>query len=164
MDVTGWTIDQKMRLPDWCFGNRQVIGVYVSTWVPGGDAFAIAEIPLPDPVCIWQMAFVVTYEAGASGHARAGLSHTLPANVAEMNAATEIYPYFGTPMAGPNALPDLKGTGFYGEVAFKKGIVTDGMYIVGQVHCTAIMTRLNFWLLVSGLPTDMAGWMEHSLV
>ncbi|MBA7522328.1 hypothetical protein ES705_14446 [subsurface metagenome] len=164
MDVSDWTIDQRMRFPDWCFGNRQLIGLYLSNDAPGTDAFAISPIVLPDPVCIWCLEYLAMFEAGGSGYYRAGLADSLPADEAEMNNALEIYPNWGILQAGPNRLPIVSPDPLHIVVQLRKGMVLGGKKLVIQNHCEGAKGRLNFWLLISSVPTDMAGWLAHSKV
>lgn len=164
MDVTGWTIEQRIRLPDWCFPNRQLIGCYGSNNVGGSDMFFISEIALPDQCILWEFHYFTLVTGNESGYGRAGLRANVPANVAQMNTAQEFYPYFGMSMAGPNMLPNKTGTTVTGIVSFRKGIITGGKKLVLQIHNNVDKCIVQVALLVSGLPTDMAGWLEHSRV
>lgn len=164
MDVSGWTVDQLMRLPDWCFGNRQLIGCYVYTVGPGTLDWGISDIALPDPACIWEFSFQVLEFANQHGDYRAGLSHTLPASEGQMDATQEFYPHWGRHHAGPNYI--LCGTYIftYVTIPFKRGIVTGGKKLVVEAKSWEGTARIHFSLLVSGLPTSMAGWLAHNKV
>lgn len=164
MDVSGWTVDQRMRFPDYCFGNRQLIGVYVANYVETTFAWGISDIPLPDPVCIWQMNVLCPETAAAHGNYRAGLADVVPTSHAEMDNAVEIYPYYGVPHAGPN-LVQRNAYGWSNVVIdFRKGMVTGGKKLVVENECIVGVSRVIFSLLVSGLPTSMQGWLAHQKV
>jgi len=164
MDVSGWSVDQRMRLPDWCFGNRELIGVYLANAVPATFTYGISDIPLPDPVCIWEMQILVPETVANHGNYRAGLAAVIPINHAQMDAAQEIYPYYGVPHAGPNLIQ----RNAYGwttiAVRFRKGMVTSGKFLVVENESILGTSRIIFSLLVSGLPTNMAGWLAHNKV
>jgi len=158
MDVTGWDLASRMKLPDSCFGNRQLIGVYLKNAVPGTRNWAISDIALPDPCCIWQMNYLTMEWPTKFGSYRAGLRATVPVNQAQMDAATEIYPHWGVAQAGPNLLVRPQGTMFYNAIDLRKGMVTGGDKIVVEVNCQAISASMVFGLLVSPLPTLVPGW------
>lgn len=164
MDVSGWTVDQKMRLPDWCFGNREVQSVYLGNGVVGTFKWAICETVMPDPACIWQAVLVSSLTAGASGYFRVGLADNVPVNEAQMDAAVEIFPYFGVAHAGPNVISDWGQPFVYWGFDVRKGMATGGKKIVLEVKCIAATIRCLIELTVSTLPTNMAGWLAHNKV
>lgn len=162
MDVSGWTIDQRMRLPDWCFGNRELIGIHVDC--PTLDVFyyGISEIALPDPVCIWAVGFYLYCFNYTRFRFRIGMATSIPANEAEMTAATEILPYFGQPLAGPNYIRagTLDTRAF--QIPLRKGMETGGKKLVASVLTGTDMTKIDIFMVVSELPTSMAGWLAHN--
>lgn len=164
MDVSTWTVDQRMRLPDWCFGNRMLIGLFHNNTHPGTTEWAIRDIALPDPVCIWEFWYLIIETAANYGTYRAGLADTVPVNVAQMDEALEIYPYFGIDHAGPNYIIRKTEDATHVVIKLRKGMVTGGKKLVMEVGSVAGTARGFFGLLVSGLPTNMAGWMAHNPV
>jgi hypothetical protein len=164
MDVSGWTVDQRMRLPDWCFGNRQLIGLYDKNVGVGTNEWAISEIGLPDPACVWEFGFIGMMVAGSSGQFKVGLLDALPGSEAEFALATEIIPYFGIPMAGHNVVGLYSEQYQYAVFRMRKGMVTGGKKLVIEHRCIAGTSRVLVWVLVSGLPTNMAGWLAHEKV
>lgn len=164
MDVSSWTIDQRMRLPDWCFGNRKLIGVYNFENVVGVKNWEISSIALPDPACIWEFGFMGMYYIGSRGTWRVGLAHAKPVNVGQMDAAVELLPYFGIEVAGPNRIGMHSQTHQFGQMTLRKGMATGGMKLVTENDCAEGTSRIMLWVVVSGLPTNMAGWMAHNKV
>ena len=164
MDVSGWTVDQRMRLPDWVFGNRTLIGVYVANAGTGTYAWGISDIQLPDPVCIWKFFYICQEQTGQSGNYRAGLAEEVPTSSAEMDEATEFYPHYGVPRTGPNLLPRAAYQPTTIEIPMRKGMVTGSKYLVVENYTVNSQSRVYVNILVSGLPTSMAGWLAHSKV
>lgn len=162
MDVSSWTIDQRMRLPDWCFGNRTVIGVYNKNDVIATFNWEISEIALPDPVCIWEFGFMGMMKTGYEGYWRVGLADLVPTTEAQMNAATELLPYFGMPHAGPNIVGMHSETHMFGQMKLRKGMATGGKKLVTENRCIAGTSRIMLWIVISELPTSMAGWLAHN--
>lgn len=164
MDVSEWTIDQRMRLPDWCFGNRTLIGCQVIIAGAITNFWGISEIALPDPCCIWQLVYFFRPSEFTRLNLRIGLAATVPTSEAEMDAAKEIFPYFGSPATGPNILRIgiLYSTPM--SIMMRKGMATDGLKLVCQGYFSDGTGYCNVGLLCSGLPTSMAGWMAHNRV
>lgn len=165
MDISKrWTIDERMRLPDWCFGNRTLIGVYSSNFDVGTYSWEISELSFPDPVCLWSFGFCGLYKAGDVGWLRVGLSKTVPTSVAEMDATTEIIPCFGLPHAGPNAIYLNSEVYVFEHFEIRKGIKTGGEYLVMENRNIAGLSRLHCWFIVSELPTNISGWLAESFL
>lgn len=164
MLITDWTIDQRMRFPDWCFGNRQLIGVYSMNNTPGTITWEISEIALPEPACIWVFGYQWLWTTGAGASMRVGLADVVPTNVGEMDAAMEILPYFGQAATGPNYIGcKIDGYAFL-QLEVRKGMSTGGRKLVMQNNCTAGISRIFTWVTISMLPTDMAGWLAHNKI
>lgn len=164
MDITGWTIDQKMRLPDWCFGNREVYGLFQRRNAVG-FMWGICPCALPDPACIWQLVITSIPDANGKGYVRIGLADAVPTNEAEMNAAVELFPCVWDQRPGPNRIWLYAMQ--YVMLSFnpRKGMVTNGKKIVVELYVAVnIYMRIDVAMVVSGMPTDMAGWLEHSLI
>ncbi len=162
MDVSGWTVDQRMRLPDWCFGNRRIVSVYRSNGAVGTYTYGISETVMPDPACIWQAVFISQPTENGKSRLRIGLSNTLPTSEEEMNAVQEIFPDFGSQMTGPNSIMFYGITYAFYSINLRKGMATEGKKLVISVNCQAGVVRLICALVVSGLPTSMAGWLAHN--
>jgi len=160
IDVTGWTLAQKMRLPDWCFGNRKIIGVFKDEGVVTTFDWNISEDALPDPACIWQVLFVSQPDLGGKGYMRVGLDTDVPTSVAEMNAATELFPSIGEAHAGPNIISFYGERPFYWSVDLRKGMVTGGKKLVIEVYCSVTKVRFDCELVVSGLPTEVPAFLN----
>jgi hypothetical protein len=54
MDVSRWSLDKIMQLPDWCFGRRWWIGEYIGTTEDEMTLFTIKD-RLPDKFVLWSM-------------------------------------------------------------------------------------------------------------
>lgn len=164
MDVSGWTIAQRMRFPDWCFGNRELVSVFTLNEAVGTYVYNISTLALPDPVCIWQVCFQSVPDATGGGRIRVGFAAAVPTNEAEMDAAVDFLPHFGHVVTGPNKILFQEPNYVFFSFDVRKGLVTGGKKLVSSTYCTVAKVRINCFLLVSGLPTDMAGWLAHSKV
>lgn len=164
MDVSGWTLAKRMELPDWCFGNKWIIGCPVKTLLTGTNYWGISEVSLPDPVCIWTLGCWVRTEEFVSLTTRIGLRATIPTSDVEMDAAIEMFPLLGAPRVGPN----LVRFGFlYSEAFFmkvRKGMNTDGLKLVVQVCSTVLNVYVQFSLLVSELPTRIPAHLDPNTI
>lgn len=162
MDVSGWTIDQRMRLPDWCFGNRRIVSAYVYETVQGQREWEISEHALPDPACIWRVEIISEPNAGKKGAMRIALSHVVPTSEAGMTNCQELLEGLGRPREGPNDILLNSGSYLYHFLDVRKGMVTGGKHLVVEIYAVGATMRVTCNLIVSGLPTSMAGWLAHN--
>jgi len=158
MNVTGWDIASKMKLPDYCFGNQDVCSAYTFNNGPFTFVWAISEAALPDPCCIWQVGFTSMPTTDGTGHLRIGLADAVPTTEAEMNAAVEIFPGLGDPHVGPNRIQFYAAKYVFFTIDCRKGLVTGGKKLVIENYCVKDTMRLVCNLVVSGLPTKVPGW------
>jgi len=164
MDVSGWTVDQRARLPDWCFGNSEAIGCQVCCEVADNTFWGISEIELPDPACIWSMAWWFRQNAYCNHMFRFGLAEEVPVNVGQMDAATEILPYVGKPATGPNELRQGTAESNIQQLFLRRCMATGGLKLVVQLGSSVQWATIDLIIIVSGLPTSMAGWLAHHRV
>lgn len=162
MDVSGWTVDQRMRLPDWCLGNRQVVGVYLENLVAGVDQFGASIVPMPDPVCIWSILFEMMPTGGGTGYVRIGINDHVPVDAADMDGSVQILPDYGVFYTGPNIIMCIAGVFNTWNLQTRLGMDTNNFHLVVQNHCIVADFRSQVSMVISGLPTSMAGWMAHN--
>jgi len=158
MDVTGWNIASRMKLPDHCFGNRQLIGCFAIVPAAGPHVWAISDVALPDPVCIWELVYYFRPTVAARIYLRIGLAATLPASTADMDAADEILPYFGEPKTGPNQLAVVVEHSTPMSIKLRKGMATGGKKLVIDLLYGNSDGYNTVGLVVSELPTKVPGW------
>lgn len=164
MDITGWTIAQRLRLPDYMFGQRYMTGVHLSSNVVGYK-WSIGILPFPDPACVWTIVIVSMPDAGAKGYIRLGLRSTVPTSQAEMNTASEICPYAWWISGGPNIFELQSGQYALIQYKIRKGLATGGKKLVAEMcNSNAIRMRVHLDLIVSGLPSAIDGFLAHSVV
>jgi len=164
MDVSGWTIDQRLRFPDWCFGDRELVMLSLGVWVAGGFFWVITGVDLPEHICIWQMGVVVRRNDSADNYFRLGLAATVPLNVADMDASIPLFPQWGNIAFAPPriTLPEeTDQTWFFNT---RNGIHSQGLRFVGEIWGNACPAMVQINIVYSCLPTNMIGWMDHSRV
>lgn len=93
---------------------------------------------------------------------RVGLADKVPTSQAEMNAAVELFPGYGIPYGGPNTISLWAAVFVYWNFDVRKGIETGGKKLVLECDCQVATMRVSLAIIVSGLPTSMAGWMAHN--
>lgn len=155
MDVSGWTLAERMALPDWCFGMPKVYGFFIFNNADGISNFWIDNEDLPDPACIWSLQLISMPDALATGWLRLGMCDIVPANTAQMDACDEIFPKLGRAAAGPNDMIFYGGVFTEMKVMVRKGIVTGSKNLVGELRCTNDMMRFQVVMLVSELPDQI---------
>lgn len=164
MDVIGWGLERKMELPDWCFGNRDIISAYKHNGAPGTRVWDISSHSLPDPCCIWSVVFVSLPSTGGTGVFRIGLANAVPTSEAEMNAAVEIFPGYGKPCAGPNEIILFSGAFCQWTISTRKGLVTGGKKLVLEVRCVVADMRVSCSLVYSELPEEIPAHLDPNTI
>jgi len=164
MDVSGWTIAQRMELPDWCFPTRYLIGCYGWNNVAASINWEISNVTLPDPACIWDFGYVALVDDVSSCDFRVGLNDVVPTTVPEMNDVQDFVPNYGYNQAGPNAVRIMPGSKQAVNFHLRLGLVTGGKYLVIENHNLAGTSRFQVYVLVSGLPTQLPAHMDPNTV
>lgn len=164
MDITGWSIEQKVRFPDWCFGQRKTMAISHQAIGAGVDTWVINTKILPDNICIWTVGYWYTETNSTSDYLRLGFRAAVPGSIAQMDEAVPAEPEtFDVP---PNPrkmyLPMLTSNVIM--IPTKKGVDVTGLFLVMMVHSAAARCSGACILTYSEMPTDMAGWLEHSRV
>lgn len=164
MDVSGWTIEQKSRLPDWCFGSQLMICRRNKIQNYATYEWTISTDVLPDPACIWCFGITVIETPDTSSRFRFGLLDNVPTTVAQMDAAVNLFPDFGNNDFAPPRIPILSSYGEGYQIRMKYGVATGGKKLAVEHYQAAGARKADIivYLIVSALPTDMAGWMAHN--
>lgn len=164
MDVSGWTIAQKMRLPDWCFGSRDTYIAHAGVAEPNTYEWGISEKALPDPACIWEFVILLGSTDYAFNKIRIGLSDTVPTSPEEMDATYNLFPDFGDPAFTPPGINCGTIPGEFFWLSLRRGLATQGLKLVIEArrHASGTILIADVILVISGLPTSMAGWLAHN--
>ncbi|MBA7558059.1 hypothetical protein ES705_50848 [subsurface metagenome] len=70
MDVSKWPLEKIMALPDWCFGKRWWVGIYLGTAMAEAVPFIIDQ-SVPDVFVLWD---VLVLSAGVTEQTRTDLT------------------------------------------------------------------------------------------
>lgn len=164
MDISRWTIDERMMLPDFCFGSRKVVSAYSDNLVPGSNTFAASVIKIPDPVCIWSIMFEAIPTDGGYGYLRFGLNNHLPVDDADMSTSAEILPAYGINVPGPNLILCLAQVFASWNFNVRKGMVTHDNYLVIQNSCLLVNLKVQVSLVISELPKNISGYLANQFL
>lgn len=164
MDVSGWTVDQRMRFPDWCFGNKKVISLYGFSTGVTTLTWDIHTLSLPDPVCIWEIMIMPLVNSHVYNYIRVGLTAKKPVNEAEMDASIPVLPDFGVVTYTPPRIYFSDDSKEILKFTLRKGMVTDGLYLTTEAFSNDVKISILIALVISELPTQMAGWLAHHKV
>lgn len=164
MDVSGWTIEQRSRFPPWCFGSRSVISARIYNEWHNEFRWSISDVGLPDPCMIWKLGILFRSSDNSNNSLRFALADTVPTTEAEMDAALEILPDYGDSADTPERIYLFIAQGLYLEFDLQKPMVTGGKKLVVEGYCFGEEIKALIHVVVSTLPTHMAGWLAHSKV
>jgi len=166
MDVSGWTVDERMCLPDWCFGNAVILSCRVANNVPNTGKWAISTRVLPDQACIWSVGFWSTANDWAFSHCRMGLRDVVPTSVAEMDTSQNIFPDLGINTYSPPRILVPTQSGWSLHVNVRKGIETAGRKFVCEafLHAAGNIIGLHMYIVVTGLPTEIPAHLDPNTI
>jgi len=164
MDVSGWTLDEKMRLPDWCFGNRELVMLSMGVWLGGGFFWVALATDLPAQICIWQMGVVVRRNDSADNYFRIGMRATVPLNEAQMNASTPVFPEWGNLAFTPPRITLPEATDQVWFFNTRCGIETGGLRFVGEVWGNACPAMVQINIVYSELPAEIPAHLDPNTV
>lgn len=158
MDVSGWTLAKRMKIPDQYFPNRQIVSAYKVGGVAGVFGWAISGVALPDPACIWEVGFVLPQSDSANNYFRVALRGTVPTTEAEMNGAINVFPDLGDIAATPPKIYANSTGSPRWSIKLRKGFVTGGNKLVLEIYPVGNIIRVLAYMVVSGLPTNVPAW------
>lgn len=160
IDVSGWTLAERMMLPDWCFPNRMFLDIRLYEQEAGEHEYGIAQVVMPDPMCIWELAIRFVSTSWSNHYIRLGLDIDVPTNAVEMDAADEIFPYIGSTLATPHRMYYNEVEYWYTRHKLRKGMVTGGKYLVLDLYNQAGRSEVVVSMVVSGLPTKVPAFLN----
>jgi len=144
MDVSGWTIEQRMRLPDWCFGNRRIFSLTETVGVAAGLVWKKSPITLPANICLWSVGILPRLLDSWSSYIRVGFATAVPTSEAQMDASIPVMPDFGNYLyTPPRIYMAAAGTEVW-QFNLRKGIATSGC---------------SLWCIRSCRPAWPVGWL-----
>lgn len=164
MDVSGWTIEQRMRFPDYCFGNRMLMGLSYSNSVAGSTRWRIHTTVLPAQICIWQTKILWRAVDSTMSFIRFGFRATLPTTQAQMDSAIPVLPDFGDVSHSPPRVWLPSGGHEVWAFDLRKGMATSSLKLTLEIYAQVAPVTVLFAFVYSLLPTDMAGWLAHNKV
>lgn len=162
MNISRWTIDEKMQLPDFCFGQRKIVATGIGVTVPKTMAWNITSVPFPDSICIWEFGILPTQLDSFYSYCRVGLTETKPTSEAEMDAAIPILPDW-TPQGYSPPRIYVPATGTQQWVfKMRKGMKTKARKMAIELYANVGNFALVFYVIYSKLPTNISGFLAHS--
>lgn len=164
MDVSGWTLAQKMELPDWCFGSRKLMGVSQTRAVPGATDWVIHTTNLPLEICIWQVRIFWRHQDDWASFIRMGFRATVPVNTGQMDTAIPILPDFGNVVYTPPRIHCASGGHEVWAIDLRKGMNTGAHKMVMEMYVNTDKVSVIFTIVFSELPTEIPAHLDPNTV
>jgi len=163
MDVSGWSPDKIMQLPDHVFGERHVLACYGSSYndVPVWD---ISEVAVHDISVLWDLYILPTYVETSSDYVRIAWGQYLPKTTAEMDELMPLVRGLGAQGKEPRKIPIYL---YVGGMSFhlRKLVYPGGRRLVIEVYASATKhTLCHVVATVSSLPREVPDWLISSQV
>lgn len=164
MDISKWSIDERMRLPDWCFGNRNLVMAANTANGAGTIRWDISETTLPEKICIWQVGILPRNLDSVNSYIRFGFLSTKPTSEAEMDLAKPVLPNFGyTAYTPPRVIMPASGTEIW-QFFLRMGVSTGKKKLAIELKCGLTQFSAIVFMLYSELPTNISGWLANSFI
>lgn len=162
MHIEHWPINRKMRLPDWCFGRRFVVGL---SFIVGAEQvyYDICEIPLPDLAVMWELSIWVPDGISPDSYLRLALGDQLPLTQVAFEAMEPLFQTIGSPTVGPRRIW-MSGADTYSLRGLRTVIEPQGRRFVGEVENNGSGTGyVMVNVVVSGVPREIPDWMVSGI-
>lgn len=162
MDVSKWTPEQILTLPDWVFGRRFPVCLSLSTdW--GVEVYDISEQRYPDPIVLWFLTIFPVTCAGTAYYIRLALGNELPASEAEMMTFLPLIHGLGAQGPEPRKLP-VRDAGGILQFPMRTIVRTEGRRLCGGFFAAAAaVMRAHVITIVSAVPREVPDWLFSAL-
>lgn len=163
MRIDDWPINRIMQLPDWCFGSRWLVSCFAH--VSGATvAIDMSEIQLPNEGVIWEVGIYQVYANAANLSVRLGLSHVLPASLAEFMLLEPLVPGFGSQGPSPRAILTyhLAGPMYF---PLRRYVEAQGKRLC--LLAAGVQDKeqdVHAWAIVSSMPKEVPDWLVSGKV
>jgi len=158
VDISKWTPDEILALPDFCLGRRFPIFVALnssaSAWIAD-----ISEANFPDPAILWSVGVWFSSWGAATLAFRLGLGNRLPVSDAEFDTLEAVLHGFGTTGPEPRAIR-IEGGAYSYLINCKTMIRTAGRRLCICAVTGVVRTyTLHVTLVVSAVPKEVPDWV-----
>lgn len=159
MDISKWSLDKIMQLPDWCFGRRWWIGEYLGS-TTGVVDYRIGEENLPDKFVVWGILISCRSPACLEAmRVTVRLGTVLPVHVDDLIPMDRIYKGISVSKITYEFFPDSNGVKWIdaGRIVHEsKGrklvIVANGDQV--------IQYEMTVGMLLSSVPREVPNWLS----
>lgn len=158
MNINQWEDARVLSLPDYAFGRRQLVQLYIKN--DGlADKYAIATVGLPDKCVIWEATALCTGTVTNIAFFELAWADRLPASSAEWSRLTKIFPYAGV-QDGLDWGMVLSGNNHWHVNQLRLAGSAAGLRPAlridfGSTQNAAVIASL----VVSGWPTEIPDWI-----
>lgn len=160
MDISKWTIEKILQLPDHMFGYRWWVSV-PETAVTAATRYYMSPLKLPDHTIIWRLHIYVDYHgAGFNIWFSLALGVTVPTNDAEFGALPLLMPSY----APRRIYHVFKSNPFYKVelLGLRNYVHSKGRNLIIRVESSSSQNHdFHVGLLISALPTSIPDELLH---
>lgn len=163
MNITNWSADQMLQLPDFVFGRRWPISVSSMESGPG-PFFDISEAGLGDRCIIWSVNYLHVAAPTTWARISLALGDVLPATSAEFTALEQLFSDLGI-WAGdrrdffiPGGAPGL-------TIKMRMPIQAQGRRLVLRyVRSASTSDTVTVTIVVSSIPRSIPSWLARTII
>lgn len=162
MDISKWSIDDVMKLPDYAFGERWPVSVNIRSG-GAGSWFALSPAALPATMVVWELSIFFADGATDPDVVRIFLADVLPASTPAALACEALIPGLGIPEAGPGTIYYA----WYGDFvhwSMKKIVRANGRKLgLSYVSAAPGNFRVMVVAVISSVPKELPEWLVSHL-
>lgn len=163
MNTTQWPCDKVLRLPDWCFGRRWLIGLK-ETLAGAGIAYHIMNNRLPDVCVLWEFEINCKSPANTGGIVvGVRLNSQVPVSDPTFQTGDRIFPNLESP--SQNYQFRVSTGGPLSLTRLKMPIVTANRFLTFRIQeQDGLNMRVNVLFVISSLPKEVPDWVVSGMV
>lgn len=159
MDISDWTDEQIMQLPDHVLGEKYVVGK-MEDINPGISKFFVTPFSLPAKIIIWQLTIYLMTDIGKNAIIGLRLSNTAAVNTTEFYAQDPIF---------PDIYDKAERQSQYRLTVITSSPAFDLKYLLStgsrKVSCffsnyNTVEIYMGFSMVISEVPTRVHGWLN----
>lgn len=163
MDVSKWSLQSRMALPEWCFGPKWWIGDYIATTADTAKYFFFSDLP-PDVFVLWDV-FVAQggYAAATKIDLTLCLCRQAPVS-GDIKTLTRLMRQFGTPGQAYDLHLPPNTANHLGPMKVLVEANNNGLGGVMILPSETANCENTVAVLISALPKEVPEWVVSGLV
>lgn len=158
MNISNWSLNRIMQLPDFCFGRRWPISIWAEPdFTP--PRYDIAECALPEKTVIWELHVRGSGQTATFYFVGLRLGDKLPTTEAEFDALELLFPCLDDYEIGRSGVK-LQAQSDLHLTQLRYPVLSSGRRFVGKFETSfEYNQQIEVVFVVSSVPTEVPDWL-----